>query len=127
MARDADQDRFRPIESDADWVSQGWAAESEPLTVAPRLAATISIRLDPGDAALVRRAARMSGITKSEFVRRSTVRAAGEVVQQGGIIIAEITSLLDRSLTSSGAQATLDHGRPPATTGSNARVLAARR
>lgn len=71
-----------PVTSDADWQAKGWADEAEPLTAAPRLGAMISVRLDPDTAHAVRQAARIEGITRSEFVRRAAVRAAAAVEQE---------------------------------------------
>lgn len=73
-------DPFTPITSEADWDEKGWAREAEPLTAAPRLGALISIRLDPDSAALVRRAARLLGMSNVEFVQRMAVRAAAEAI-----------------------------------------------
>src|SRR5687768_2881621 len=46
-----------------------------------RLAAMISVRLDPDAAGLVRRAAREAEITQSEFIRRAAVGAAQRALQ----------------------------------------------
>ena len=75
-------DRFEPITNDAEWKAKGWATEPEPMTAAPKLEASVAIRLGPDDAALVRRAARLSGLTRSEFVRRAAVRAAAGVIER---------------------------------------------
>lgn len=75
-------DPFTPIMSEKDWDEKGWARESEPLTASPQLGAMISIKLDPDSALLVRRAARLSGVTWSEFVRRAAIEAATEAVRQ---------------------------------------------
>jgi hypothetical protein len=69
-----------PTYDESDWRSQRWAEESEPLTAARKLEATVSVRFGPDDALLLRRAARMSGMTKSEFVRRSTIQAARQTI-----------------------------------------------
>lgn len=69
-------DPLRPSESLADWDAQGWSAESVSFEVAPKLATTLSIRFDPKDANRLRQAARLKGMTQSEFVRWSTIRAA---------------------------------------------------
>ena len=75
-------DRFEPITNDADWQAEGWATEPEPMTAARALEASVAIRLDPDDADLVRRAARLSGLTRAEFVRRAAVRAATGVIER---------------------------------------------
>jgi hypothetical protein len=46
------------------------------------LEATISIRFDPDGARLLRRAARLRGVTKSEFVRQATLQAAQKTVDE---------------------------------------------
>jgi hypothetical protein len=79
-AVDVNIDPFTPITSEADWDAKGWAREPEPLTAAPRLAARISIDLDPESASLVRRAARRMGVTRAEFVRRAALREAIEAL-----------------------------------------------
>lgn len=73
---------FTPVTSDADWEEKGWAAESEPLAAAPALGATITIRLDHENAALVRRAARLLGTTKTDLVREAAITAATEAIQR---------------------------------------------
>ena len=75
-------DRFEPITNDAEWQAKGWSTEPEPMTAARQLEASVAIRLGPDDAELVRRAARLSGLTRSEFVRRAAVRAAADVVER---------------------------------------------
>ena len=50
---------------------EGWEIDPEPIEVRPRLGATVSLRLDPDDAKLVRRAAKLLGLTQSEFIRRA--------------------------------------------------------
>ena len=71
--------RFKPIESDEEWDEQGWATEPEPLTAAPRLGMRISIRLDPDESDLVKRAAKLSDVNWVEFVRRAALAVASEV------------------------------------------------
>ena len=75
-------DQLAPARTRADWDAQGWAAESEPVTTTPRLETTISIRFDPDSALLLRRAARMKGVTKSEFVRQATVQEARKAIDE---------------------------------------------
>lgn len=75
-------DPLAPARSRADWDAQGWASESEPVTVAPRLEATLSIRFDPDGALLLRRAARIKGMTKSEFVRQATLQEARKTIAE---------------------------------------------
>jgi hypothetical protein len=73
-------DPFAPARSREEWEAQGWASESGPVGVAPRLEATISIRFDPDGALQLRRAARLKGMTKSEFVRQATLQAAQKAI-----------------------------------------------
>ena len=75
-------DPFTPIMNEKEWGEKGWARESEPLTASPQLGAMISIKLDPDSALFVRRAARLLGVTWSEFVRRAAIEAATEAVRQ---------------------------------------------
>jgi len=75
-------DPLTPAHSDADWEAQGWASESERLIAAPRLETTISIRFDPDSASLLRRAARMKGLTKSQFVRQATLQEARKTIDE---------------------------------------------
>jgi len=89
-----ESDPLKPSTTDAQWVAQGWAANSSELSTAPRLGATISIRLEPEAASLVSRAARLSGRTKSEFVRRATIAAAEQKVKE-----AEQSPLIVRSIS----------------------------
>jgi hypothetical protein len=74
-------DPFTPVMSEKDWDEKGWAKESEPLTASSKLGAMISIELDPDSALLVRRAARLLGVTWSEFVRSAAIEAATEAVR----------------------------------------------
>jgi hypothetical protein len=76
-------DPFTPVVSEKEWDEKGWARESEPLNAAPQLGATLSIKLDPESAVLVRRAARLSGVSWSEFVQRAAIEAATEAVRHG--------------------------------------------
>jgi hypothetical protein len=74
-------DRLAPADSEADWGAQGWATEAEPVSPVPRLEAAISVRFDPNGAHLLRRAARMKGLTKSQFVRQATLQVARKVIE----------------------------------------------
>lgn len=73
---------FGPSETGEEWAAQGWDDESAPVTVTRRLEATISIRLDPQGARLLRQAARLSGLTRSAFVRRATIQAATAAIER---------------------------------------------
>lgn len=85
MARKSDNvnaDPLAPARTRADWEAQGWATEAEPLTAAPRLETTVSIRFDPASATLLRRAARLKGLTRSQFVRQATLREAQQTIAE---------------------------------------------
>ena len=82
MPRKVNPDPLAPAETRADWEAQGWSSEPEAISAAPRLEATISIRFDPDGARLLRRAARLRGVTKSEFVRQATLQAARKTVDE---------------------------------------------
>lgn len=77
---DGPDDILRPSESEEDWFATGWATEAAEATAAKKLAVTFSVRFEPDDAALLRRAARLSRQTRSEFVRNSTIEAARRTV-----------------------------------------------
>jgi hypothetical protein len=74
------RDPLQPAQTREDWEAQGWASESVPVEATSKLEATISVRFDPESAALLRRAARLTGLTKSQFVRRATVQEAERIV-----------------------------------------------
>jgi hypothetical protein len=82
MSKQVNPDPLAPAETLADWEAQGWSSEPEVISVAPRLEATVSIRFDPDGARLLRRAARLKGVTKSEFVRQATLQAAQKTVDE---------------------------------------------
>lgn len=85
MARKSDNvnaDPLSPARTRADWEAQGWASESEPLAAAPRLETSVSIRFDPESAILLRRAARLKGLTKSQFVRHATLQEARQTIEE---------------------------------------------
>jgi hypothetical protein len=79
------EDPLTPAHSDADWETQGWGTESVPTTAATRLQSTISVRFDPDGAQELRRAARLRGITQSEFVRQATLDEARRTIAQAQI------------------------------------------
>lgn len=96
-------DAIQPMESAEQWDHQGWKAESIPFRTAAKLATTLSVRFDPESASLLRRAARMECLTKSEFVRRSTNAAARGVLERALPPAASITSLHKPSQTTRSA------------------------
>jgi hypothetical protein len=75
-------DPLSPAQSGADWEAHGWVSELERFIAAPRLETTISIRFDPDSALLLRRAARMKGLTKSQFIRQATVQEARKTIDE---------------------------------------------
>ena len=113
-----EHERWTPIKDDADWQAQGWSTDSVPMTAAPRLAATISIRLDPEDAALVQRAAHATGVTKSEFVRAATISAARRDIEQSDRMPIVVSALRvlgpDAAFTSGGVDYVDPTGRKAA-------------
>jgi uncharacterized protein (DUF1778 family) len=82
MPKTGNPNPLAPAETLADWEAQGWSSEPVEISAAPRLEATISIRFDPEGARLLRRAARLKGMTKSEFVRQATLQAAQKTVDE---------------------------------------------
>src|SRR5689334_9913511 len=78
MRTDSDQ----PSQNEREWKAQKWANHASPIEAAQRLETTISVRFDPDAAHLLRRAARLAGVTKSEFVRRSTIAAANKKITE---------------------------------------------
>lgn len=82
MPKKVNSDPLAPAATLADWEAQGWSSEPEVISAAPRLEATISIRFDPDGARLLRRAARLRGVTTSEFVRQATLQAAQKAVDE---------------------------------------------
>jgi len=73
---------LRPIPDGAD-LSE-W--DVSPSTGPVRLAAMLSVRLDPDTADLVRKAARASEVTQSEFVRRAAARAAERALRPTPVV-----------------------------------------
>lgn len=100
---------FRPSESPEDWDNQGWSDRSERLTAAPKLETTVSVRFGPDDALLLRRAARLCGQTKSEFVRRATVHAAQKKIAESPVPVSFKTVAADEGchITGSGRSSSL--------------------
>src|SRR3954465_15307316 len=78
----ASSNPLSPAQSREDWEAQGWSSESVPISAANRLEATVSVRFDPDSAQLLRRAARLSGVTQSQFVRWATVEKARRTVEE---------------------------------------------
>ena len=74
---------------------EGWEFDTEPIEVRPRLGATLSVRLEPDDAKLVRRAARSLGLTQSEFIRRAARDRANDVItaMQERIVVGSRTTV----------------------------------
>lgn len=78
-------DPLSPAKNADDWEAQGWSTEPRPLSAAARLETTISIRFDPESAALLRRAARIVGQTKSQFVREVTLKEARRTLEANSL------------------------------------------
>ncbi|HEU0116148.1 MAG TPA: DUF1778 domain-containing protein [Thermomicrobiales bacterium] len=101
-------DPCAPSRDETAWTAQRWSSRSEPLTAAPRLETTISVRFDPEAALLLRRAARLAGQTKSEFVRRPTIAAAEKKIADmpPPVSIRRISQGEGSTITRSGRSAT---------------------
>lgn len=82
MIDEVNPNPLAPARSRAEWEAQGWAVEPEPIGAAARLEATLSIRFDPDGASLLQRAARLKGLTKSQFVRLATLQAARQAIAE---------------------------------------------
>lgn len=127
----ANVDPLAPARSREEWEAQGWALHSTELTVAPRLEATLSIRFDPEGAALLRKAARMKGMTKSEFVRQATLQEARKTIEESPLPASMWVSGDQRNLAETRSQDATDltPGEPSTqavTTTRSARKLVAR-
>lgn len=112
----------QPSQNEEQWNSEGWSNEPTPAVSAPKLGVTISIRLDPESARIVRRAARLKAKTLSEFVRGATVREATSVVDQAETASIQITSAKLLS-TSSGNRSTASNNTTAASPNSPEIVL----
>ena len=78
----ANENPSAPAQTRADWEAQGWALESEPLTAARRLETTFSVRFAPDSSLLLRRAARLKGISRSEVLRQAGLQEAQKVIDE---------------------------------------------
>jgi hypothetical protein len=122
MAKNAlkvNADPLSPAQSNADWEAQGWASEPERLIAAPRLETTISIRFDPDSALLLRRAARMKGLTKSQFIRQATLEEARKTIDETPLPATMWILGREEVASTSGSERTLASGtttRPLTTT-----------
>jgi hypothetical protein len=95
-------DPFVPTHSAAQWETQGWSDTPEELSAAPKLAAMISVRFDADAAASIRRAARLQGISRSEFVRRAALSEANRIMHEADrqpIVIKRIAQIHDPIIT----------------------------
>ena len=117
-----------PAQSDADWEAQGWAPAPDRLIAAPRLETTISIRFDPDSALLLRRAARLKGLTKSQFVREATLQEARKTIDETPLPATMWIPDREEVASTSGSEPALASGTPtgPLTTTRSARELTAR-
>jgi hypothetical protein len=112
MNQQAGNDRHtqppQPSQNQEQWNAQGWSDEPVPAIGAPKLGVTISIRLDPESARIVRRAARLRAKTLSEFVRGATLREATSVVREAETTAIQITSARVVSSSAGGKAAASD-------------------
>ena len=106
--RQTSKNPLLPSKSETQWTAQGWATEPRELTAAPRLEATISIRLDPDAAEMVGRAARLKGWTKSEFVRTASVAEAKKICEAQPVPLVVKGISTDHSPVTTGSSHSID-------------------
>jgi uncharacterized protein (DUF1778 family) len=97
-----DNNPLVPTHSAAQWEAQGWSDTPEELSAATKLASMISVRFDADAAASIRRAARLQGISRSEFVRRAALAEANRITREANrqpIVIRRIAQVLDSVIT----------------------------
>ena len=82
MEDGVNNDPLAPARTREEWEAQGWAPHSEPLMVASRLETTLSIRFEPDEALLLRKAARWKGLTRTQFVRQATLEEAQRAIEE---------------------------------------------
>jgi hypothetical protein len=72
-----------------------WDVEIDGAVVRPRLGATISLRLDPEMARRVRKAAKLIGVSQSDFIRQAASQRAESLLGSGveEIIVAPGSSI----------------------------------
>jgi hypothetical protein len=109
-------DPLVPARTREDWEAQGWQLQSTELTVAPRLEATLSIRFDPESALLLRKAARLKGMTKSEFVRQATLQQARKTIDETPLPASMWVSGDQSNLAETRSQSATERTLPASTT-----------
>jgi uncharacterized protein (DUF1778 family) len=67
--------------------AEQWEIDTDELTIAPRLGATISVRFDPATASLIRRAARLQGRSQSAFVREAAEESARSTIAKARVVL----------------------------------------
>ena len=102
-SNDPDNDNaLEPTHSAAQWKAQGWSDTPEELSAATKLEAMISVRFDADAAASIRKAARLQGMSRSEFVRRAALSEANRIareVDRRPIIIKRIAQVFEPVIT----------------------------
>ncbi len=81
--RTTEAEQYSPTTNRDEWFAEGWDTTSTPTAASRRLDTILSIRFDPDDAQLLRTATRLSGSTRSEFVRKAVINAARAEVDRG--------------------------------------------
>ncbi len=110
-----EEERYRPSTNREDWVAEGWETTSTPTTASRRLDTVLSIRFDPADSQLLRKASRLSGHTRSEFVRRAVVGAAHAKIAEtkpARVVVNSITSEHSEIRTRSTARSNSEDPNP---------------
>ncbi|MCA9091134.1 MAG: DUF1778 domain-containing protein [Planctomycetaceae bacterium] len=72
---------LQPSCSDDHWKEQGWSDQPIDVGTPQRLDTVISVRLDPESTKLIRRAAALKRMTRSDFVRQASVAEAARVIE----------------------------------------------
>jgi uncharacterized protein (DUF1778 family) len=101
-ARKDDENPLVPTGSAAQWNAQGWSDMPEELSSATKLETMISVRFDADAATSVRKAARLQGISRSEFVRRAALAEANRITRDANrqpIVVKRIAPVLEPVVT----------------------------
>jgi uncharacterized protein (DUF1778 family) len=97
-----DDNPLVPTDSAAQWDAQGWSDTPDELSAATKLEAMISVRFDAEAAASIRRAARLQGVSRSEFVRRAALAESNRITRDANrqpIVIRRIVPMLEPVIT----------------------------
>lgn len=111
----AEAEQYRPSTNREEWLAEGWATTATPTTASRRLDTILSIRFDPDDSQLLRKASRLSGHTRSEFVRRAVINAAQAQIAQvkpARVVVNSITSEHSEIRTRSTARSNSEYPNP---------------